>query len=242
MIYVMSDIHGCYKEFKKMLKLIKFSKEDTLYILGDTIDRGPEPLSVLLYTSKEDNIHLIMGNHEVMMRDALLSGDYSLWYRNGGAITCKQFNSMSKEEQIAILEYISDLPLYETITVNDKNYYLAHSTFKKEESEYYCNHKQEENDVVWTREYKEYPYINKLYPETYRKYNGYTFIGGHTPTIKILQYECFMSNKPYKSHIYKGKHYINVDCGMACNSNSDIIIRLGCLRLNDMKEFYIEKM
>lgn len=41
--YVMSDIHGCYEEYRKMLDKIRFSKEDILYILGDILDRGLIP-------------------------------------------------------------------------------------------------------------------------------------------------------------------------------------------------------
>ena len=44
MIYVMSDLHGQYNAFLKMLELINFTDEDELYILGDIIDRGPNPL------------------------------------------------------------------------------------------------------------------------------------------------------------------------------------------------------
>ena len=40
--YVVSDIHGEDDRFHKMLKLIRFSKQDTLYILGDVVDRGAE--------------------------------------------------------------------------------------------------------------------------------------------------------------------------------------------------------
>ena len=42
MIYVMSDIHGCYEKYRQMLDLIRFCEEDTLYILGDVVDRGPD--------------------------------------------------------------------------------------------------------------------------------------------------------------------------------------------------------
>lgn len=35
LIYVMSDIHGCYHEYIKMLELINFNSNDTLYIIGD---------------------------------------------------------------------------------------------------------------------------------------------------------------------------------------------------------------
>ena len=37
MIYVMCDVHGCYKEFLDMLELIEFCVEDELYILGDVV-------------------------------------------------------------------------------------------------------------------------------------------------------------------------------------------------------------
>ncbi|WRK53812.1 metallophosphoesterase [Coprobacillaceae bacterium CR2/5/TPMF4] len=71
-IYVLSDIHGHYNVFIKMLEKIKFSDDDVLYILGDCCDRGPDSLKIYLYIQKFKNIHLIRGNHEIMMRDALL--------------------------------------------------------------------------------------------------------------------------------------------------------------------------
>lgn len=39
MIYVMSDIHGCYDKYQTMLEVIKFTADDTLYVLGDVPDR-----------------------------------------------------------------------------------------------------------------------------------------------------------------------------------------------------------
>ena len=41
--YVMSDIHGMSHLLEEMLEKIRFSAEDRLYILGDMIDRGPDP-------------------------------------------------------------------------------------------------------------------------------------------------------------------------------------------------------
>ena len=48
MIYVMSDIHGCYDKYKKMLEKIALSEEDTLYLLGDVVDRGEHGMKILL--------------------------------------------------------------------------------------------------------------------------------------------------------------------------------------------------
>ena len=46
-VYVISDIHGNYDLFMELLKKIKFSGKDTLYVLGDVVDRGPHPIKVL---------------------------------------------------------------------------------------------------------------------------------------------------------------------------------------------------
>ena len=51
MIYVTSDIHGQYNMFLKLLSMIEFSDSDTLYILGDVVDRGSEPIRILQYIS-----------------------------------------------------------------------------------------------------------------------------------------------------------------------------------------------
>lgn len=58
-IYAMSDIHGNYDTFISMLKKIKFDNEDTLYIIGDAIDRGPDSIKniKILYGHKEYYIY-----------------------------------------------------------------------------------------------------------------------------------------------------------------------------------------
>ena len=40
MHYVVSDIHNDYQKFCELLKMIEFSKEDKLFILGDLFDRS----------------------------------------------------------------------------------------------------------------------------------------------------------------------------------------------------------
>lgn len=37
--YVISDIHGEYELFIKLLEKIRFTSADTLYVLGDVIDQ-----------------------------------------------------------------------------------------------------------------------------------------------------------------------------------------------------------
>ena len=45
--YAISDVHGMGHLLDRMLEKIAFSEADRLYILGDLIDRGPDPAGVL---------------------------------------------------------------------------------------------------------------------------------------------------------------------------------------------------
>ena len=64
MIYVMSDLHGCYDKFKEMLKKINFGENDTLYILGDFVDRGDGGIKILFDIMNRKNIVPLLGNHD----------------------------------------------------------------------------------------------------------------------------------------------------------------------------------
>ena len=66
MKYVIADIHGCYTEYKKLLEKIHFSDKDELYVLGDVVDRGPEPIKVLWDMMARPNVCPVLGNHEYM--------------------------------------------------------------------------------------------------------------------------------------------------------------------------------
>ena len=65
--YVMSDIHGERELFHKMLQRIAFSEDDTLYILGDVIDRGTDGIALLKEIKETPNMVMLLGNHEHMM-------------------------------------------------------------------------------------------------------------------------------------------------------------------------------
>ena len=64
MTYVMSDLHGCYEAYRSMLEKIHFGMDDTLYILGDTVDRGPDGMKLLLDMMERHNVTVLRGNHD----------------------------------------------------------------------------------------------------------------------------------------------------------------------------------
>lgn len=71
MIYVMSDIHGNYSRYKSIMRQIKLKKKDHLYVLGDCIDRNPDGLKILKELYYRHNATVLLGNHELMMLEAL---------------------------------------------------------------------------------------------------------------------------------------------------------------------------
>lgn len=66
----LSDIHGCNRTLIAMLDRLAVSREDTLYFLGDYVDRGPDSRGVIdtIWRLQEEKyqLHCLMGNHEAM--------------------------------------------------------------------------------------------------------------------------------------------------------------------------------
>ncbi len=69
--WIIPDIHGCAKTVKALLEnLLRVTKNDTVYFLGDYIDRGPDGKGVIDYLmhlkEEEYDVHFLKGNHEDM--------------------------------------------------------------------------------------------------------------------------------------------------------------------------------
>lgn len=64
--WVMSDLHGNYRKYREAMDVICLQEMDTLYILGDVVDRGVGPCEILL--DMMENFHSIpmIGNREYM--------------------------------------------------------------------------------------------------------------------------------------------------------------------------------
>ena len=213
-IYCMSDIHGEYERYIDMLKHINFSDEDTLYIIGDVIDRGKRGVDILLDIMNRKNVHLLMGNHERMCIDELgpisVFGGRQLWQSNGGGVTRSDLlYKRTPSERSKIIRYLFKLPDYMEITVNGRDFVLVHGYPSDDPFE-----------RIWERPK----------PDNEEPIPGKTVIVGHTPTV-FLKGE---SQEPYS--IWYGNGIIDIDCGCGHLSEQR---RLACLRLDDMQEFYI---
>ena len=236
MIYVMSDLHGCMSEFKKMLNKISFSDNDNLYIIGDVIDRGPEPIKLLQFVMNSKNIHLIMGNHEEMMLNCLLSPYLSpeeredmkycpdlqmnrtLWIlHNGGERTVEEYNRLSYKDQKTIYDYLRSLKKAELVQVNGRKYALVHGGPEKNFLKKFEN-RTLTSDVLWERIDKA-DLDKDLVP-------GYELIVGHTPTANY--------GAEYAEKIIAADYKYLIDCGCVFGGT------LGCLCLDNLKICYVK--
>ena len=65
--YAIGDIHGCYAQFGQLMNLIEFKPgKDTLWLVGDLINRGPQSLEMLRWAMEHDDcVQMVLGNHEL---------------------------------------------------------------------------------------------------------------------------------------------------------------------------------
>ena len=222
----MSDIHGMYGIFLKMLETIGFSDSDTLYILGDLVDRGEEGIKLLLDVMKRKNVICLAGNHDWTM--ASLLGNrrriverigkeqtleiFKMWFSDGGETTYKSFMALDAETQRSVLDFVSQMSFIKELTVNGNKFLMAH-TVPEYDPDMPLKNRPAENFI-----YGEPDYEIEYLP-------GTTVITGHTPTGLI--------DPAYHGRIWKGNGHIAIDCGAVFGGS------LGCLRLEDMKEYYV---
>lgn len=236
MTYAVSDIHGCYDKYRELLRAIQFRPNDTLYVLGDVIDRGPDGFKILLDMAQRPNVVGLMGNHEAMairalpgimrnvrqIRKTALTKDETealkLWFRNGGELSLADFLWLNDEPSQIVWEYMRKMPLYREIEIGERRFILVHGGLdnfspSRPLSDY------EPNEILWCR-----PELDTVYyPDKY-------VVVGHTP-VQLLAVEDDKEDTPAK--IYRNGNLIDIDCGCIFPGG-----QLGCLCLDTMEEFY----
>lgn len=262
--YVVSDIHGCYKEFLLMLDKIRFSDADLLIGAGDYIDRGQNSYEMLKWIEHcPANICLVRGNHEEEFAayiDLMLQLDRE-----------EELNSDFKSNQDAIV-------LYETVKYLFKKkglpvlYFDLYGTINSLFNDFGISL----NDLCrWRKLIQNMPYFYKIkienkvcivvhagYAEKLEdihssfssleqfylyareescQLGGKThsmIIAGHTPTI--IEGEFFYNKGDVFRYYDKNKDclFYNIDCGSVFRDKM-AGAKLACIRLEDEKIFYI---
>lgn len=228
MHYVLSDIHGEMERYIRMLEMIGFGERDQLYIIGDVIDRKPHGIAILQDIMGRGNVHMLLGNHELMCLHTL--GRYPrpdalyMWKCNGGRDTRRDLlYRMDAQQRHRILRYLHSLPDCLDLTVEEKAFHLVHGWVG-----------EDMESRVWGRPSADAP--NPFH-------DGRTVVVGHTPVCFFQCGDDRALDAYFRDLEQRGDHmriahlpgFIGIDCGCGHRAEQR---RLACLRLEDMAEFY----
>lgn len=213
MKYIISDIHGCYKEYKALLEKLHLTREDHLYILGDTVDRGPAPIKVVQDLIRRENVTYILGNHDFLFwyffsKKGLNLGeknlaecdpddlaDFRSWLEDGGITTAKQYFQLPAGEKAEICKFFQKANVYETIQNKERTYILVHAGIAG----------FEENIPLEQYDFMDFIYTRADYDKRYFQDPNTFLVTGHTPTPCI--------RKDSFAEIYTENGHIAIDCG-----------------------------
>lgn len=202
---VISDIHGNAKTFRALVLKLNIKKGDTIYILGDFIDRGPNSKDVFdaIFQLMNNGIEVLCtkGNHEDLMLESFYDGNTSMHWALycGGAETLTSFGVESvKDVPEKYIHFIEKMPYY--LRVDD--YLMVHAGFDFN------------NDLSPLHNRKQMLWIRNWYNEVDYKWLGEDIIiHGHTPIDKL-------GIQTMKEHL-KQKRIINIDNGCFKYNNED---------------------
>lgn len=199
--FAVSDIHGCLRTFNDLLTKINLTPEDTLFILGDYIDRGPDSKGVIdrIWELEKQgfNLHCLRGNHEQMMTVTQYFPDKaSHWLRNGGQATLDSFPG--GQIPTKYYRWVDELPYYFTT----EGCILVHAGLNFAKDDPLSDHES----MIWLRYW--YEDIDHAWLD------GRIIVHGHTPTERpTLERNLLRSDKVPAVNIDGGCVYDKKDLG-----------------------------
>jgi serine/threonine protein phosphatase 1 len=169
-IWVIGDVHG---EYDKLIELIDMLPKDAnICFVGDLIDRG-DSSSAVVDLVIENNWLCVLGNHELMMLDALKdSYAHEMWisYENN-------------EVKLSHYDFVKTLPYFLHFEIDGhkplvvSHSYLHHVWVNKGHE--YCLYDGE--DILW-----QHMYNTGLFDADKEFENGIFNIFGHTPKKEVV--------------------------------------------------------
>jgi serine/threonine protein phosphatase 1 len=217
-LFAISDIHGCSKTFRSLIEnTIRLEKQDSLYLLGDYIDRGADSKGVLDHIleliSQKYDITVLRGNHEEMLLKSLSDPQYlETWVFNGGDKTLESFHDKSSPLlPVKYLDFIRSMGHYKII----ERFILVHAGIDFDRPDPF----EDKESMLWLRHFD----VDKV------KAGGRAVIHGHTP----------VSREKIKDSISKVSEdkNINIDNGCVYKSNNSLG-QLCALELNTLELFF----
>jgi len=173
--FAIGDIHGCVNTLENLLTAIKLNKNDSIYFLGDYIDRGMHSKlvidNILNLKNKGYNITCLKGNHEQMFIESESDDDYYLHWLNfcGGKQTLQSFGIVNYSElEKKYINFFKTLQYYAQLG----EYIFVHAGLNFNNQDLF----EDKNAMLWSR-----PFTIQI---NYKFLGNQYVIHGHTPQSK----------------------------------------------------------
>lgn len=206
--WVIPDVHGCMNTLKSLIEnRISLTKEDSIYFLGDYIDRGPDSKGVVDYImslqSLGYDVHRIRGNHEDycikaweedQKRFLFRSNIEKEWRRNGGEYTMNSFGAKRPREiPERYIQWMRDGKYY----IELDKFILVHAGLN-----FHINNPFEDvSSMMWIRDFK----VDR------NKVGGKKVVHGHVP-VEYSLINLFANSEGYDFlSLDNGVYYKNRD-------------------------------
>lgn len=120
--YLIGDIQGCDAAFNRLLEHIDFSaSRDTLYLLGDLVNRGPDSASVLRRSMQlGDSVRALLGNHDLHLLAAAHGARHPSRRDTLGSV-------LDAADRDAMLEWVRQQPLARSLSLNGDQILMVHA-------------------------------------------------------------------------------------------------------------------
>ena len=221
--WVIPDIHGCVNTLKQLIETgIQPTTEDSLYFLGDYIDRGPDGKGVIDYImslqSSGYDVNYLIGNHEYYCMNAYEKDKHRLftkssihkeWERYGAKTTLKSFGvKRPRDIDEKYIEWMRKGKFF--IELDD--FILVHAGMNFNLDDPF----EDTQSMLWVRDFKVNPH----------KIGGKKIIHGHVP-VEYSLIQLFIESKGYD--------FIALDNGVYYRDEKVGFGNLMALELNNME-------
>jgi len=241
-VFASSDWHGCGNVADKVFDFLK--PDDTLYFIGDAIDRGPDGIKILTRLLSDSRVKFIMGNHEQFMEECLpeaistlkASNDilsyewiYSCWVNNGGSRTINGLYDLSIPEVEELYQKIKNLP-YQLLYKSPKGHtvLLEHAGY----SPFVLSPRR--HDPLWDREHFRDVWDAGYRPDFCGDPDTTYLVHGHTP-VQYLTYEYGYYGKPAP-----GPNYLQEKHNFLYSDKTDALPKPEVIRYCEEHKFCID--
>ena len=227
MDYCIADIHGNYDLFSRLMDKIRFSDADTLFVMGDIVEKGPDSIRLARLLFSLPNVQAIVGNHEHvflnyyhnLMRQ---TEDYDLVLQK-----LKDYFQDGYLLDWETVDALDSMPYY----IETEKFIGVHAGLPLKNGRLTLPESATENQLVYDRTFKE--------PDVL-PYGGKCVFFGHTPTWYVTGGKSEILFYP-RSEACRGSGKIEDYCKVHLDLDTCKTGLLGCVAVDTCECHYVKK-